>query len=343
MDRIINVKVGGNFISKDSKNAGVRGEANVTMLRITFDDGWIKDDYAKKITFWDARGLNPVVIDLLPTLAVDDRTYLVPIPKEPLAEAGKLTFVIEGEIEGKVQRSISDTLEVKDSPTAENAGQPVPPTPDELTQIRGSFEEVKGDVLNAVAAKEKAEQYANQTAADRAKVEAATKTPPKIVDGYWYVWDYDSESYKYTGVRAQAGSEVYVGENPPAEADVWINPNSEDDGRLATVDYVEARLLELSNKVAPSPASVTLYEDRWERVENEKRWYQEVEVENASITEYSKVDLQLDADQIMEFYESGLILVAENEDGKVTVFSIGNVPESDVTIHAKVSEVVVNG
>ena len=113
-------------------------------------------------------------------------------------------------------------------------------------------------------------------------------------------------------------------------------------GDSVTKEYFEARLLEVSNKVAPSPASVTLYADKWIQVENEKRWYQEVEVAGATITEYSKIDLQLSADQIMGFYASGLVLVAENDDGNVTVFCIGNVPKGDVTIHAKVSEVVVN-
>ena len=62
MDRIIELKVFGNHISKDSNSAGVRGEANVTKLRITFDDGW--DSYAKHMTFWDAYGENPVSIVL---------------------------------------------------------------------------------------------------------------------------------------------------------------------------------------------------------------------------------------------------------------------------------------
>ena len=111
MDRIINIKVGGNYLSKDSKNAGVSGEGNVTKLRITFDEGW--DGYTKTVTFWDARGNNPVKriegIDLIEDITKDTRTYLTPIPPEPLAIAGELTFVIDGYAEGKRQRSISDS------------------------------------------------------------------------------------------------------------------------------------------------------------------------------------------------------------------------------------------
>ena len=111
----------------------------------------------------------------------------------------------------------------------------------------------------------------------------------------------------------------------------------------ATKEYVETRLLELVNKVAPSPASVTLYANRWEQNENEQRWHQEVVVANATITEYSKVDLQLSAEQIMIFYEKDLAFVTENDGGKVTVYCIGRVPESDYILQATVSEVVVNG
>ena len=86
MDRIINVKVGGNYLSKDNKNAGVRGEANVTQLRITFDEGWRY--YAKTVTFWDAQGSNPVkrveTTDLIEDITTDTLTYLTPIPKDSL-------------------------------------------------------------------------------------------------------------------------------------------------------------------------------------------------------------------------------------------------------------------
>ena len=99
----------------------------------------------------------------------------------------------------------------------------------------------------------------------------------------------------------------------------------------------------LANKVAPSPASVTLYADRWEQTQDESRWHQEVVVANATITPYSKVDLQLSSEQIMIFYEKDLAFVTENDGGVVTVFCIGQVPENDYVIQATVSEVVVNG
>lgn len=140
MDRIINVKVGGNHLSKDNKVAGVRGEANVTNLRITFDEGW--DGYAKKVTFWDALGNNPTKI-----LLEDKKEALVPIPGEAMTEAGNLTFVIDGYINGKKQRSLADELEVKEAPMDDNAAEPVDPTPTQAEQLQKMIADVKAGAV----------------------------------------------------------------------------------------------------------------------------------------------------------------------------------------------------
>ena len=112
----------------------------------------------------------------------------------------------------------------------------------------------------------------------------------------------------------------------------------------ATKEFVTQLLLELTNKVAPSPATITLYKDRWKQVEGKSMWYQVIEVANAEITPYSKIDLQLSAEQIITFYEKDLAFVVENDNCTVTVYSIGRVPENDnYVINATVSEVLVNG
>ncbi len=248
MDRIINVKVGGNHISKDNKTAGVRGEANVTKLRLTFDEGW--NGFAKKITFWDARGLNPVVIDLLPHLEESEGIYLVPIPAEPMEEAGMLTFVIDGTVDDKVQRSISDKLEVKDAPIEKNAGQPVPPTKNELTQLAEEIEKINSNILEVRNAKEDTQKSAESADEDAKIAENAMNSAKECAEkaqeyskiaqntvgktsyigenGNWYAWDEEESDFYDTGIRAQAGSTVYCGDNPPDNADVWINPEDND-------------------------------------------------------------------------------------------------------------------
>ena len=68
-----------------------------------------------------------------------------------------------------------------------------------------------------------------------------------------------------------------------------------------------------------------------------------VNVNNAVITPNSKVDLQISSEQMVIFYEKDLAFVAENEDGVVTVYCVGNVPENSYTLQATVTEVLVNG
>lgn len=253
MDRIIEVKVGGNYISKDNKNAGVTGEANVTMLRITFDEGW--DSYAKTVTFFDAHGKNPVKriqgVDLIEDIAKDTRTYITPIPKEPLAIAGEMTFVIDGYLDGKRQRSISAKLVVKDSPDTDNAEAPTDPTPTQAEQLQEQIDIIKSTiqeasisrdeaVVSAESARESAETattYSSKALESAMNAERyATKAEEAVgktsyigENGNWYAWDSAIGAFYDTGVKAQAGSTVYCGDNPPDEADVWIDPNGDGD------------------------------------------------------------------------------------------------------------------
>lgn len=57
MDRTINVTVTGEFVRKDSKNAGVQGEANVTGLHIVMSDDW--EAFSKRIIWRNALGESP--------------------------------------------------------------------------------------------------------------------------------------------------------------------------------------------------------------------------------------------------------------------------------------------
>lgn len=190
---------------------------------------------------------------------------------------------------------------------------------EDLETLKQETETVKENATNATKNATQATEKAN---------EAATHQPIIGNNKNWFVWDIEQRKYIDTGVRGEVTISQTTGDS---ENDVM--------SQKATTEA----LLILSNKVAPSPASVTIYADRWEQDEDEKRWHQVVEVANATITPRSKVDLQLNAEQIAIFYEKSLAFVAENEDSVVTVYCIGQVPENDYTIQATVSEVVVNG
>ena len=115
-------------------------------------------------------------------------------------------------------------------------------------------------------------------------------------------------------------------------------------GAYATKAFVLDLLLKLANKVAQSPATVTVYADRWvQDVEVPTRWYQEVVVSNAEITPKSKVDLQLSEEQVTTFRNKALSFYTANDGGRVFVYCEGQVPENDYVIQATVSEVVVDG
>ena len=177
MDRIIEIKVNGNYLTKDNKNAGVQYEANATSLRIEFDAGW--DGYAKKVTFWDANGQNPVertlTADLLEDITVSTRIYLCPIPGEALAESGECTFVIDGYVDGKRQRSISDTLMVREAPFIEQADEPVDPTPTQAEQLQVQIDTMLGDMAEqaTIATNKAAEASESAAAASESAREAA--------------------------------------------------------------------------------------------------------------------------------------------------------------------------
>lgn len=71
------------------------------------------------------------------------------------------------------------------------------------------------------------------------------------------------------------------------------------------------------------------------------RYGQVVNVNNAEITPNSKVDLQITSEQMVVFYEKSLAFVAENDDGVITVYCVGSVPQNDHTMQAVVTEVIV--
>lgn len=74
----------------------------------------------------------------------------------------------------------------------------------------------------------------------------------------------------------------------------------------------------------------------------EDSWCQVVLQGSEDITVNSKVDLQPSTNQLAIFHEKDLAFVAENEDGVVTVFCVGQKPTHDYTVQATVTEVVPN-
>lgn len=270
MDRIINVKINGNYLTKDNNKAGVKGEANVTALRITFDEGW--DGYAKTAVFWDARGENPVrrilTADLLENRAENTRVYICPIPGEPLAHEGFMTFVVEGAVNEKVQRSVSDELLVEYSENTDSAAEPEDPTPSQAEQLQSQIEALLDDVSEAakaaglaeqaIASAEQAAQHATEAtlakrsaiqAADRSESyakrseDAAAHAPYIESNGLWCVWDEEAGHYVHSiNAQGPAGKDGKDGYTPVKGEDYFDGRDGRDglDGKSATITGMTA-------------------------------------------------------------------------------------------------------
>lgn len=85
--------------------------------------------------------------------------------------------------------------------------------------------------------------------------------------------------------------------------------------------------------------SVTLLASAWE---GDGDAYSQV-VEVPGVTAHTKIDLQPTAEQLAEFHYKVLAFVAENDNGTVTVYSIGDKPANDHTIQITKTEVQGTG
>lgn len=107
-------------------------------------------------------------------------------------------------------------------------------------------------------------------------------------------------------------------------------------------EFSQLPYMSVDSFILPKPISITIYANKWS-YSSDNRWFQVVTVDNATITPNSKVDLQPSSEQLVIFHEKDLAFVTENEDGVVSVYCVGQVPQNDYTIQATVTEVVTDG
>lgn len=182
MDKLIEIKVNGSMVTKDSHVAGAAGEGNATRLRIEFDAGW--DAYAKTVTFWDAKGENPtrriLTADLLEDMTESHRIYLTSVPPEVTNIAGKIDLAIDGFINGRRRRSAYDALTIKYAPNVPIEDQIIDPTPTQAeqlqTQIDTLLEDITEQAVRAETAAENAENSAENAEGSAEAAETAAET-----------------------------------------------------------------------------------------------------------------------------------------------------------------------
>ena len=100
-----------------------------------------------------------------------------------------------------------------------------------------AVEEIEGIIDDAIAATDKAEEIASN--------------PPKIVDGDWWIYDYDTKQYVNTGIAAIGDAFTYKKEYPSVEA-------MEADWGTADVKLGEYVLINTNNVEDPDDAKVYL-------------------------------------------------------------------------------------
>lgn len=87
-------------------------------------------------------------------------------------------------------------------------------------------------------------------------------------------------------------------------------------------------------------AYIDLLAKDW-KTEAESLYSQVVSIEGA--TQYSKIDLNPSVEQLAIFHVKDISLVAENEDGVVTVYCVGQKPTADYQMQITITEVLLNG
>lgn len=131
---------------------------------------------------------------------------------------------------------------------------------------------------------------------------------------------------KTEGTHAQI---FYPIDNTVQFMSIIVDPTTEDGYSL---EQTNVKLNELQTKA--QVVTISLPAASW--VEEGSIYKQTVTISSATST--SQVDLRPSQEQLQNMIASGISLMTANDNGTVTVFSIGGVPESDYSIQAIVSE-----
>ena len=112
--------------------------------------------------------------------------------------------------------------------------------------------------------------------------------------------------------------------------------NSTSFERLNALEEIVNKLYE---KSLTKTTTINLSASAW--VEDSENKYSQVVSVNG-VTPYSKVDLQPTSEQLAVFHEKDIAFVAENDDGVITIYCIGQRPVNSYIIQATITEVEID-
>lgn len=115
---------------------------------------------------------------------------------------------------------------------------------------------------------------------------------------------------------------IYIGSDEPTDTNIkiWINTSEEGTGVIPLL---------------PRIATITLTSGAWTGSSNP--WSQVITVNGVGVN--SKIDLQPTAQQIVALQNADIALMAENNNGVVTVYALGGKPTVDYTMQVLITEV----
>lgn len=198
----------------DNRDTGVKATAETPY--IGENDHWFTYDPINKVyvdTGIEARGLSAYDIAVKLGFKGSEQDWI-----DSLSKASEDAAVAALEAANKANEAAD-----KANQAADKANQAV--------------EEIEGIVDDAIAATDKAEEIASN--------------PPKIVDGDWWIYDYDTKQYVNTGIAAIGDAFTYKKEYPSVEA-------MEADWGTADVKLGEYVLINTNDVEDPDDAKVYL-------------------------------------------------------------------------------------
>lgn len=194
-----------------------------------------------------------------------------------------------------------------------------------------SFNKIENEIIKT---KKDIEEYVADKCRGKAGIiyPLATADVPKgflLCDGAEYSRAEYEELFKAIGITYGAGNGVTTFNVPNLSTNTVVNcviSTGKEMEFIVGAGGFAARLIE-----------TTLLASAWT---GENSLYSQV-VTIDGITEYSKVDLLPSVEQLAIFHNKDVAFVAENEDGVVTVYAIGDKPTQDYTMQAQITEVKV--
>lgn len=110
----------------------------------------------------------------------------------------------------------------------------------------------------------------------------------------------------------------------------------EDLSKLIGESSVAEQIAQALNQIMPKITTVTLPASGWTGATSP--WSQVITMNG--VTANSKIDLQPSAEQVDEMQDSDVALMAENDNGTVTVYALYSKPTVDYTMQALITEVL---